>query len=389
MKQPTMALGLTIAVLVLLVSGVASIRARSAEPTLTPYWCHAHDGIPRVVFSSDGKYLAAAWPPNTVRVWNAKTGAVVSVLGSALIDNQERMAFSPDNRYVITGGNAGILVLWDVVTGEKIRVFELAENSPARQKQSLRILSFALSPDGRYIAILDTSKGSLASINSGKQLFTFPTTHPGDPYIQFSPDGKHIMIGDRVWDAKTGQLVYEFSMINNSLYSPDGKYILGIDFSSYDLILIDAKSYRTVRTLNAFDTKPTDWQFSPDGKYLLATKTEGVVRLWEVATGKLLHEFQAATQYGVRPTFLNNQAILTPKRIEETPTSQTILVIRDIATGAQVQEVTIEVSLLLWATFMAMAPDGKSFAISSFVGDYDTIVTSWDIRTGKRILQFC
>lgn len=382
-------------VFVFLNYGMLSIEAQTAEPTAEPGNCLVkNDAVYQIKFSIDGQLLLANWPPHSVRVWNAKTGAIVATLTDDLIDNQESIAFSPDKKYVITGGNGGVVMLWDAVSGAKIRTFMRDENPS--EPMDVDIQNLAVSADGKYIAVLDRAAGTLWSVDAGTKLYEFPITHHGEPDVEFSPDGKTIMIEDRIWDVLTGQLLHEFDRpkIYNVLFSPNGKYILGIEFSSRNFILIDSNTYRAVHTLRIShadpDTAPFAWQFSPDGKYLLATEKHGLVALWDVESGKLLQEFSAATGYGLRAAFLDNQSILVPRPPEDTSDSehQTIISVRDIKTGVQHPDVILDISLYEMSSLAAIAHDGKYFVISS-IPFIDSIVTAWDIQSGKQIRQYC
>nr|VFJ72767.1 MAG: WD domain-containing protein, G-beta repeat-containing protein [Candidatus Kentron sp. FW] len=61
------------------------------------------------------------------------------------------IAFAPDGRTVLSGGCKGTLKLWNVASGQEIRIF------PSRGKPySSCVLSVAFSPDGQRAASGDT-----------------------------------------------------------------------------------------------------------------------------------------------------------------------------------------------------------------------------------------
>ena len=73
------------------------------------------DGL---VFSPDGKKLAAAYQNRTVWVWDTETGATMWSLADSV--PRESMRFDPDSKVLTTGSNDRTALLWDAETGRKI-----------------------------------------------------------------------------------------------------------------------------------------------------------------------------------------------------------------------------------------------------------------------------
>src|SRR5207253_905129 len=73
--------------------------------------------------------------------------------------------------------------------------------------------------------------------------------------------------------------------------SQDGK-MLAASLNTGDLVLIDTTTSQNLRTLVGHKEPPTTTAFSPDGTKLFSAggKMEPRVLIWDVVTGKLLHE---------------------------------------------------------------------------------------------------
>jgi WD40 repeat protein len=143
----------------------------------------------------------------------------------------------------VTGTDApGVVRIWDANTGEELF------NLPA---VSGSIMSLALSPDGKRLAISesngplymwsldDEGGGSDIKADNVRLLFetkAHPTTASG---LSFNPDGTLLATAGlegtvKIWDEMTGQslLTYEYANgITDTSISPDGKYLAasGID----------------------------------------------------------------------------------------------------------------------------------------------------------------
>ena len=392
MKQRKLALIVIFLMLAIAEYKLPSTKAQTAEPSKTPAGCYVDPAVIwNVAFSPDGRYLIANWPPHSVRIWDVQSGAIVATLTDNLIDSQEQFFFSPNNEYVITGGNTSIVILWNVSTGEKVRTFR------SKKYKIGHINAMAFSLDGDSILVASGDGNSLWDLASGAEDTHLSMEGEGGNFSEFSPDGNLILTQSagsqvRIWDKKSGELLHTFNDERGEtgdyyriMFSPDGKYILIP--RRQETILSDAKTFRTVHSLSA---GWSDWQFSTNGKYLLAVKKPGTAFLWDVETGKLLNEFEAATGYAIKASFLNGQSILIPKplNIEH----QTIVSIHDLETGDELKEVVFDIPLIAMQV-SAVAPDGKYLAIASYNNIATTIVTNivtlWDIQTGKRIRQYC
>jgi WD40 repeat protein len=83
----------------------------------------------------------------SIRVWDTSTGALLRTLAAAHDHFVSSVNFSPaENRFMVSGGGDGQIIVWDVVSGEKVRSFEGRGSA-------------AFAPDGRSI-VAATSAGA-------------------------------------------------------------------------------------------------------------------------------------------------------------------------------------------------------------------------------------
>jgi WD40 repeat protein len=165
------------------------------------------------------------------------------------------------------------------------------------------------SPDGRCFAT--------ASFDGTARVWETATGRPAGPALQhtnyvatvaFSPDGATLAAGDfgpfgliKLWDWRTGNEVRpplrHDDIILSVSFSPDGRYLAAIkapDWSKIPQFLVwEVASGRAVirvrQTWPSYLTRETA-RFRPDSRAVTIRDVNGVLRLWEVPSGKLLGE---------------------------------------------------------------------------------------------------
>jgi WD40 repeat protein len=144
-----------------------------------------------VAFSPNGKQIVSGSEDNTVRLWDAATGALLQTLAGHS-DPVFSVAFSLDGKQVVSGSTDKTVRLWDAATG----------------------------------ALEQTLDGHSDMVNS----------------VAFSPNGKQIVSGSRdntvrLWDTATGALLQTFKgrrdSVNSVAFSPEGKLLLTLRVIGY------------------------------------------------------------------------------------------------------------------------------------------------------------
>ena len=256
-----------------------------------------------VAFSPDGRYalsgaggvVGGIGDDTTLRLWEVESGEQVRVF-TGHTDDVYSVAFSPDGRYALSGSGDRTLRLWEVESGEQVRIFI---------GHTEDVNSVAFSPDGRY-ALSGSGDRTLRlwEVESGEQVRIFIGHTEDVNSVAFSPDGHYALSGSydttlRLWEVESGEQVRIFTGHPESVwsvaFSPDGRYALsgagGIGGDDNTLRLWEVESGEQMRVFTGHGSRVMSVAFSPDGRYALSGSGDRTLRLWEVESGEQVRVF--------------------------------------------------------------------------------------------------
>lgn len=173
--------------------------------------------------------------------------------------------FSPDGEWVVSGDDAGAVVRWD----------RLLRDSSVLSSLDAGIDAVCFSPDGQLVAASSGGAIHLIDARTGVQRGRIEA-HGSSAGIAFSPDGQLMATvglvdhAAKVWRTGDGGLVASFETPEEHLRPRRYQY--------------------SPMSITSF----ANAAWSPDGR-IIAAASEGTVRLWNVATRKLLLVYKKHT----------------------------------------------------------------------------------------------
>ncbi len=263
----------------------------------------------KIAFSRNGDALLAIENGTEIFLWDVSTGHDVRVMRKPYFKGgADYIAFSPDGRTAVSGGTDGI-VLWDIIEGRMLHVFE--DSRPLPTKTSGPCVAF--SPGGRFILSGD-SEESLVLWNvedySRERIFVNDHCEQSNGSetniccISFSRDGRLALTAGKrlvVWDVETGSKNRIFTghkkEIINASITDDQQHVVsgGFDQTLKKWSLDTGKEISSLRV----DQYPTSISFSPDGRYGLTGETRGELKVWDMKKGVFLFALNARRDKGV------------------------------------------------------------------------------------------
>jgi WD40 repeat protein len=254
-----------------------------------------------VVFSPDGKLFTAHVDDTDPGADMAKHTLHVGEVAGGKVHHQllkkrsgcREVAFSPDGTMLAAFRHdkldaekhehpgKGLLVLWDVHTGEESHQFK-------------DVFSAAFTPDGKKPAV-GKKDGSIQILDpgTGREVQRFEGHSGSVQVLSISPDGRSLVSAAgpnaRLWDLRTGSVRHRWQghdgTVDSVQFSPDGQTI-AIQDSKGNLLLYEAVSGKERHRFPTERNRASAHAFSPDGKVLLLQEKEGPFREWDIAKGE-------------------------------------------------------------------------------------------------------
>jgi len=218
--------------------------------------------------------------------------------------------YSPDGKYILTYNNLKG-VLWDASSGKMLaEIPDLSINSNSQK------VSASFSPDGQRILITGSGKILLVDGTTGKLISELAVKDPSTASFKtigsFSPDSQTVFAAIyiyntqnfsneiRAWKTNTGKLISTFGTpshnVNTFAFSPDNKYLVtgSSDWTARVWELATGKQIALLGSDGVHVGEVSSVAFSHDGKKVItAGDTTGKARVFDIASAKLLFEFES------------------------------------------------------------------------------------------------
>lgn len=347
-----------------------------------------------VAFSPDAELAASADNSGVLLVWDVQTGEEVqSFVGHTSQINA--LEFDPTMTYIVSVACGeqettnsecirGDVILWDLETGEEVRRFEGHNDE---------VTTVTFNPSGERLLTGSTDRTMrLWDVETGDQIGIY-RRHLGKVVdVAFHPSEENLAVSlaidtpPTLWDLDTGREVIRYYQhdvmdepnldVGSVTFSPDGTKILG----SYGIPmrLWDTTTGELIREFLGHGSYVNSVAFSSDGEIALSSAwRENSFRVWDTDSGVELRRFEGHGGV-VRAITISNDG-----RYALSGSDDTTVRVWDLANGAEVLTLPGHTDDIYAAQYSPRFEDGYLIASAGL----DEFVRIWDVESAQQVAR--
>jgi len=307
------------------------------------------------------------------------------------------IAVSPDGRTLAVGNDRGDLIFFNTRTRQRVGTFSLPRDPESAACSFNGDTAVAFQPHGSLVAVAAGGNSRIWFVDPATShavgSMSVPTPTAGVSRLAFSPDGRTLVAGFASLGSGCPQTfsyrVQRFSVTSHSpigvprridttfysvdglRYTPDGRDVVASSYNDSRIVVLDATSWRVVRSYPTGPGGAAAIAISPDGRTLAIGYADGTLRFMSLNTGHL----RTATASNSGGDFAV-EFTLGGKTVVTTATDATPLV-TDVRSGEAVETLTGHTGSV---GREAVSPDGRTLYTSA--ADGKTII--WDLAGSRR-----
>ena len=193
--------------------------------------------VQKVLFSSNGQWLASSQADNTVQLWHYDVMASPQLWPITTLHHQQKvtaLAFSPNNQWLATSGEDGLVYIWSLPLGQLFTKQQFYQEA---------IESLAFSPDSLWLVLGSRNQVAYLWPLTTSLAATRRLPHPAAVNMaEFSPDGSWLATVSQseieVWEMAEARQVWqmphqeaEVEAVTSITFSPNQQWLATADWT--------------------------------------------------------------------------------------------------------------------------------------------------------------
>lgn len=257
----------------------------------------------KVAWSPNGLWLASdehmgAYEDSVINVWYATSFDPIVWQLRTNTWFIEGLSWSPDGSKLASGNQNGIVQIWDIESGEETLRFQASTGSIVNLSWSPDISRMATAGGDERIKIWNTENGELLleiCCHTFRKFIAGDVAWSNDATLLASVANDSTI---RIWDASSGVMQRAVCCTNSEWsravsWSPDGTKLAAASYSGLgagSVTIWDTSTWAQDRMLEGNTMSIMDFDWSPDGRMIVASGNDGSIYFWEADSGELLRK---------------------------------------------------------------------------------------------------
>jgi len=258
------------------------------KPCPAGFDCAAPSEIVSLAVSGKGEWVATFVADGAVVLWDVKSGHRDRLF--TCHKNVNALAFSPDSQTLVLGDAVGTIEFLAIPSG----------NSSQRRIQDRdEIGDLRFSPDGRRLASLHDKGITVWEVVGHRELIFVPVSKISA--YAFSHDGSRLAVAAEdgkvtIWDITSNKRIKIFDLAagdwSNALTfdHTDQRLVSGNGHNS--IVVWDVETREKLKVMKGHADQVLYLTFLPDGLTLISEADDGSVRTWDFNTGRLMQTWK-------------------------------------------------------------------------------------------------
>ena len=377
----------------------------------------------------DGQRAVTGGEDGTLRVWDLENGTCLHILEGALTAETKRnrrvsirnvpvtsLSLTSDSRRAVTGGNDGMLRVWDLESGACLHILEgltgpansasvtpdgrvavaLGDNGTlgvwdlqsatmVRRIERREVYAACVTPDGRH-AVSGSHDGALRlwDLESGAETAALETEIGGVESLTVTPDGRLAVSGSadrtvRVWDVEMGACLHTFKGPSHSVsvssdgsraVSASGQLRNGQLHKDTAIYVWDLRS-GACHTLEGHTDNILSVSITPNGRLAVSGSTDCTVRVWDLTNGICMHTLEGHSK------LVTCVSVMPDGRRAVSGSSDATLRVWDLRSGTCLRTLEGGIDQI---HCVSVTPDGRHAVVG---GNHSVQV--WDLKSGASL----